>query len=107
MHFFKKKDVSHLEVNTLPSATNSDTSILEERPSKCPRIQPKEMDNTSLERDPGLCPQICEFLINLQDEIRRAYIKAGPYQPLLEYPFKESGNQRHRFKALWFEARLN
>uniref|UniRef100_A0A2N9ELF0 TTF-type domain-containing protein n=1 Tax=Fagus sylvatica TaxID=28930 RepID=A0A2N9ELF0_FAGSY len=56
--FFKKKDVSHSEVNTPPPATNIDTSIPEERPSKCPRIQPKEIDTTSLERDPGLRPQI-------------------------------------------------
>uniref|UniRef100_A0A2N9HA84 TTF-type domain-containing protein n=1 Tax=Fagus sylvatica TaxID=28930 RepID=A0A2N9HA84_FAGSY len=88
-------------------ATNIDTSIPEEHPSKCPRIQPKEIDTTSLERDPGLRPQICEFPINLQDEIRRAYIKAGPYQPVLDYPFKESGNQRRRFNALWFDAHLN
>ena len=105
--FFKKKDVSHLEVNTPPPATNIDTSIPEERPSKCPRIQPKEIDITSLERDPGLRPQICKFPINLQDEIRRAYIKAGPYQPVLDYPFKESGNQRRRFNVLWFDAHKN
>uniref|UniRef100_A0A2N9IDZ8 DUF4371 domain-containing protein n=1 Tax=Fagus sylvatica TaxID=28930 RepID=A0A2N9IDZ8_FAGSY len=104
--FFKKKDVSHSEVNTPPPATNIDTSIPEERPSKCPRIQPKEIDTTSLERDPGLRPQICEFPINLQDEIRRAYIKAGPYQPVLDYPFKESGNQRRRFNALWHVDKL-
>ena len=105
--FFKKKDVCHSEVNTSPPATNIDTSIPEECPSKCPRIQPKEIDTTSLECDPGLCPQICEFPINQQDEIRRAYIKAGPYQPVLDYPFKESGNQRRRFNVLWFDAHKN
>uniref|UniRef100_A0A2N9FWH9 TTF-type domain-containing protein n=1 Tax=Fagus sylvatica TaxID=28930 RepID=A0A2N9FWH9_FAGSY len=46
------------EVNTPPSATNIDTSIPEERASKCPRIQPKEIDTTYLECDPGLRPQI-------------------------------------------------
>jgi hypothetical protein len=105
--FFKKKDVSHSEVNTPPPATNIDTPIPEERPSKCPRIQPKEINTTSLERDPGLCLQICEFPINQQDEIQRAYIKAGPYQPVLDYPFKESGNQRRRFNVLWFDAHKN
>ena len=69
MHFFKKKDVSHLKVNTPPSATNIDTSIPEEHPFKCPRIQLKEIDTTSLKRDPGLRSQICEFPINQQDEI--------------------------------------
>ncbi|KAG6713585.1 hypothetical protein I3842_05G160800 [Carya illinoinensis] len=52
------------------------------------------MDAISLECDPGLRPQIWEFPTDLQDEIQRAYIKAGPYQPKLsEYPFLAMGNQ--------------
>jgi hypothetical protein len=42
--------------------------------------------------------------INLQDEIRRAYIKMGPYQPkLAEYPRTESGRQYRRFQYTWFD----
>ena len=48
----------------------------DEHPSKCPKLQFKEID-----RDPGSCKQICEFPINKQDEIQQAYLKEGPYQP--------------------------
>ena len=47
--------------------TNVDTSMPDEYPdpSKCSRIQSKEID-----RDLGSRKQICEFLINKQDEIQ-------------------------------------
>ena len=44
--------------------TNVDTSMPDEHPSKCSRIQSEEID-----RDPGSPKQICEFPINKQDEI--------------------------------------
>jgi hypothetical protein len=56
---FKKKDGSHSEVNTdIPLATEIETLMIDERPSKCPRIQPEEMDATALQCDPGLHSQI-------------------------------------------------
>ena len=45
--------------------TNVDTSMPDEHPSKCSRIQFEEID-----RDPGSRKQISEFPINKQDEIR-------------------------------------
>ena len=43
-------------------------------------------------------PQICEFPINKQDEIRRAYLKKGPYQPKnIDYPYSND-THRHRFQ---------
>jgi hypothetical protein len=105
--FFKRKEVSQSEVNTpldRPLATNIDAPVIDERPSKCPRIQLEEIDVTSLEPDPGLRPQIWEFPINLQDEIRRAYIKAGPCQPKLsEFPFSGEGKNRRRFQRSWYK----
>jgi hypothetical protein len=67
--------------------------VTDERPSKCPRlIQLEELDATTFQRDPGLRPQIWEFLVNIQDEMRRAYINVGPCQPMLsEYPFFRRG----------------
>uniref|UniRef100_A0A7N2R0Y1 Uncharacterized protein n=1 Tax=Quercus lobata TaxID=97700 RepID=A0A7N2R0Y1_QUELO len=52
--------------------TNVDTSMPDEHPdpSECSRIQSEEIN-----RDPGSHKQICEFPINKQDEIRRAYLK--------------------------------
>ena len=42
---------------------NIDTSMPNEHPSKCSKIQSEEID-----RDPGSRKQICEFPINKQDE---------------------------------------
>jgi hypothetical protein len=69
--------------------------MTEEQPSKVPKIQPEEMNVTSLERDSGLRPQIREFSFNLQYEMQCAYLKAGPYQPKRkEYPNSRPKNHR-------------
>ena len=63
--FFKKKDVSNLEIMTpVVVETNVNTSIPDEHPSKCPKLQFEAID-----RDPGSRKQICELPINKQDEI--------------------------------------
>ena len=56
----------------MAAETNVDTSMPDEHldPSKCSRIQSKEID-----RDLGSRKQIYEFLINKQDEIQQAYLK--------------------------------
>lgn len=59
--FCKKKDEDNSESNIhLKSSVTMerDTSITYESPSKISRIQPEEMDATSLECNPGLRPQI-------------------------------------------------
>ena len=69
--FFKKKDVSNSEIKTpVAIETNVNTSMPDEHPSKCSKLQFEEID-----RDLGSRKQICEFLIDKQDEIRRAYIE--------------------------------
>ena len=79
--------------------TNVDTSMPDEHPSKCSRIQSEEID-----RDPGSRKQICEFSINKQDEIQRAYLKEGPYQPKnINYPYNDDTHRR-RFQPSWFES---
>ncbi|XP_075649656.1 uncharacterized protein LOC142620117 [Castanea sativa] len=98
--FFKKKDVSNSEFRTLVTVeTNVDTSMVDEHPSKCSRIQSEEIN-----RDLGSRTLICEFPINKQDEIRRAYLNEGPYQPKnIEYPYNND-NHRHRFQGSWIES---
>ncbi|KAL4602821.1 hypothetical protein ACB092_10G081900 [Castanea dentata] len=98
--FFKKKDVSNSEISTpVAIETNVDTSMPNEHPSKCSRIQSEEID-----RDPGSRKQICEFPINKQDEIRQVYLKEGPYQPKnIDYPYNDD-THRHRFQVSWFES---
>ena len=64
--FFKKKNVSNSEIRTLVAVkTNVNTSMPDDHPSKCPKLQFEEID-----RDLRSCKQICEFPINKQDEIR-------------------------------------
>ncbi|KAL5854183.1 hypothetical protein ACOSQ4_003985 [Xanthoceras sorbifolium] len=103
--FFKRKDVHKDDAPFCPPPSKPEPSTDEHRPSKSPRVEPEEVDNNknSLVRDSGLRQQICDYPINEQDEIRRAYIKAGPYQfQLSEYPFSKSKHPR-RFQFWWFE----
>lgn len=73
--FLKKKYVSNSKFRTSVAVEiNVDTSMPNEHPSKYSRIQSEEID-----RDLGSRKQICEFPINKQDEIQRAYLKEGPY----------------------------
>ena len=58
--FFKKKDIGNSKIRTpVAVETNVNTSMPDEHPSKCPKLQFEEID-----RDPGTRKQICEFPIN-------------------------------------------
>ncbi|TYI13908.1 hypothetical protein ES332_A08G090900v1 [Gossypium tomentosum] len=107
--FFKKKST---ETTQSPSEAfqievphssfvplNSDT-----RPSKIPRVEDDALDLSNLEREPGLRKKIYEYPVNMRDKIRRAYIKAGPYQPILsEYPASNSKKHPRYFQPSWFK----
>ncbi|XP_016679185.1 uncharacterized protein [Gossypium hirsutum] len=94
--FFKKKsteatqspsEASQIEVPPLSFAPLNSNG----HPSKIPRVEDEALDLSNLERELGLRKQIYEYLVNMRDEIRRAYIKAGPYPPILsEYPTSNS-----------------
>jgi hypothetical protein len=57
----------------------------------------------SLERDPGKRSPIWQYPPNQQDEIRRAYLKWGPYQIHLEdYPLSGKETHPRRFQHSWF-----
>ena len=100
--FFKKKYISHSELRTFVE-TNVDTSMPNECPSKCSRIKSKGIDY-----DPRSRKQIYEFPVNEQDEIRRAYLIASPYQPRdIKYPYKGLKNHRRSFQSSWFESHSN
>lgn len=101
--FFKKKEGN--SSNQPQTIATPSIPPQDERPSKCRRIQPEEMNVVDIERDPGLRPMMWEFPFNQRDEIRRAYLKVGPYQPRnIEFPFSGEGNNRRRFQASWFDA---
>ena len=82
--------------------TNVNTSMPDEHPSKYPKLQFEEID-----RDPGSRKQICKFPINKQDEIQRAYIEKGPYQPKnIDYPYNDDTHHR-RFQPSWFNSHMD
>ena len=100
MHSLRKKNVSNSEIRTpVAVETNVDTSMPDEHSSKCSRIQFEEID-----RDPGSRKQICEFPINKQDEIWRAYLKEGSHQPKnIDYPYNDDTHHRW-FQPSWFKS---
>ena len=91
--FLKKKDVSNSKFRT-PVAVeiNGNTSMPNEHPSKCSRIQSEEINH-----DPRSRKQICKFPINKQNKIRRAYLKEGPYQPkYIDCPYNDDNHCRRK-----------
>ena len=68
--FFKRKTPESTQADTqLPSVSNPEPPISENRPTKSFRVETNEVDINSLERDPGLCRQIWSYHVNQQDEI--------------------------------------
>ena len=57
---------------------NLDITIGENSQTKFQKI---DMSSLQLQRDPRWRKQIYTYHVNQQDEIRRYYIKLGPYQP--------------------------
>ncbi|XP_028055194.1 zinc finger MYM-type protein 1-like [Camellia sinensis] len=104
--FFKKRGSENIVQN---STNNVETSThLEQRPAKLPRVESKEVDTSSLVRDPRLRQQIWDYPVSERDEIRRAYIKSEPYQPkaLNNQPFETDKNVR-RFLDSWYKLFLD
>ncbi|KAK9740242.1 hypothetical protein RND81_03G021700 [Saponaria officinalis] len=59
---------------------------------------------TSLKRDPGKRRAIGIYPLNEQDNVRRAYVVLGPYQPYInDYPCTQHGNQGRKFSHRWFK----
>ncbi|KAK9943937.1 hypothetical protein M0R45_009526 [Rubus argutus] len=64
----------------------------------------QETDINSLERDPGKRLSIWKYPLNERDNVRRAYVVLGPFQPeLSEYPYSFDGSQNRRFNCKWFK----
>jgi hypothetical protein len=107
--FFKKKDAdSNSKMSS--STSNHQTSAPEQVASKMPRIKFQEVeliDISTLQHDLGLRPQMWEYPVNQQDEIRHAYLKDGSYRFIppdsYGYPFLGKGKNRWRFQSSWYK----
>jgi hypothetical protein len=104
--FFKKNDADP-NFKMSSSTSNLQASTLEQRPSKMLRIesQIESVDISTIQHDPGLRPQISEYPVNQHDEIRRAYLKDGPYSFIHSnssgYLFSGIGKNHRRFQSSW------
>ena len=77
--------------------------IIEQFPTRIVRIK-KKIDIAHLIRDPDNQPQIWEYPINQQDEVKRTYINLGSYQPLI-FKYSLTGKKHHhRFQFHWFKS---
>ncbi|XP_075495869.1 uncharacterized protein LOC142533113 [Primulina tabacum] len=67
-------------------------------------VRVEEFDFSQLPVDPGLRTPICEYNVNIRDQVRRAYLQKGPCQPSgYEFPKRKFGvSQCRRFNPSWF-----
>ncbi|KAL3529543.1 hypothetical protein ACH5RR_008865 [Cinchona calisaya] len=79
---------SNLEIPSQANASTSNletsTSSLEQLSTIFPRIESKDFNMSSMEHDPGKRMSIWNYSPDQQDEVRHAYIKAGPFQHIPE-----------------------
>ncbi|XP_074580896.1 uncharacterized protein LOC141837381 [Curcuma longa] len=69
-------------------------------PKKCPRVDNASLDDSQIERDPGKRQMIWKYPMEKRDEIRRLYLRAGPYQ-VAPPVFKGKGR---KFLTSWYES---
>jgi hypothetical protein len=103
--FFKRKNV---EVSTSDVSSNLSVDVdhqnSKNHPTKSLRLDIKEgFDINLLERDPGIRPLIWEYPPEKRDEVRRAYIKAGPFQIILSSYQKSEEAHSRSFQSSWFK----
>ncbi|GJV80705.1 hypothetical protein Tco_1516575 [Tanacetum coccineum] len=112
--FYKpKKDVVHEPETQTPTQTNNDNIMEETHGARVePRVEPEpnttlnsdEVRLDSLIRDPGVRPPFSSYPSNQQDEIRRTYVRLGPYQLVkAHYPLSPCGFHKRSFQAAWFK----
>ncbi|GMI77977.1 hypothetical protein like AT1G19260 [Hibiscus trionum] len=99
--FFQKK-CDDKEISMSSKTPRLEHQSCSQSPPKSPIVEVEEVNIPLIERDPRLRKPMWEHPINQRDEIRRAYLRAGPYQiRLSSYPFSEEKHHR-RFQYSWF-----
>ncbi|XP_045797831.1 uncharacterized protein LOC123892019 [Trifolium pratense] len=65
----------------------------------------KVVDYELLETDPGIKPPISNYHPDIQNEVRKAYLKIGRHKPPhnFAYTWSVQGSQRRRFSKNWFD----
>jgi hypothetical protein len=105
--FMKKYADSNSKMSSFTS--NPQASAPEQCPSEILRIesQIESVDSSTTEHDLGLRRQISKYPVNQQDEIRRAYLKDGPYRFISSessrYPFLGTRKNHRGFQSSWYK----
>ncbi|GMI67693.1 hypothetical protein HRI_000438600 [Hibiscus trionum] len=86
-----------------PSPTLANSFVVDNRPSKAPRVEQETFDASTIERDPRLRNSIWDFPPNQRDEVHRAYIGKGPYQPIPSNDPKYVDKYGRRFLSSWYK----
>lgn len=113
--FFKRKERKNEDVQLLSNVegvvkvkqprVSTVEQLVQSPPFKVLRTEQETIDIDTLIRDPGKRPQIWDYPFNQQDKIRRAYIKFGAYQFLMDlYPLSGQEDHPRRFQARWFKT---
>ncbi|KAK3212732.1 hypothetical protein Dsin_017438 [Dipteronia sinensis] len=105
---YDKKDVG--ESSSRPNAPCDVHTSNTRSPPKTKRSKTQNDDTQTLshittthyERDPEKRIPIRQYPVDKQDEIRRAYVDMGPFQPTYEYPLNPCGSQSSWFQQSWF-----
>ncbi|PIA40218.1 hypothetical protein AQUCO_02500131v1 [Aquilegia coerulea] len=65
---------------------------------------PSYIDLSNLPTDPGLRKKNSEYPSNVRDNVRRAYLLNGPYQPDIEFPqTKGNEDENQKFVIDWYK----
>ena len=104
LELFKRKNAQSSNTNVGDTSSPTfDILISENSPKKSQRVYANQFDISLLEYDLRLRRQIWDYDVNQRDEIRRAYIKAGPYRcNISTYPKSGHANHLRSFQPLWF-----
>ncbi|XP_027109392.1 uncharacterized protein [Coffea arabica] len=99
--FFKKRRLEPSGSGETPCPLR-DSSPKHQTKKFC-RAESLEFDISSIECDPGKQKSIWEYLKHQRDEVRRAYIKFGLYQPELPIESMVVDKKGRRFLFSWYK----
>ncbi|XP_057540814.1 uncharacterized protein LOC130818673 [Amaranthus tricolor] len=108
--YFKKLSFGSLIGNTSSRSENLPTPLEEAQSPQqhTPSTQKGRIDVSVLPSDPADRWPIPNYDVNDRDEVRRAYIQRGPYQPRNDtYPQTILSGYAHRFNKSWYDKYSN
>ncbi|XP_058783170.1 uncharacterized protein LOC131657829 [Vicia villosa] len=90
----------------VPRASIENVNVVqpEAKVEETPPNVANEFNPNEIVRDPGCRKQIHEYAIDIQDQVRRAYILKGPTQPdLAIFPRTQFGKSSRAFCKAWYK----